>query len=100
MDEDEALGETVGAAGVAVPLAAAGGLAEAEPAGGAVAGAEEAVGVDERLNEDGLVMVPSEPVGGEAAGGEGKETGGQKADLDPGQSRHKMLMLRVLWGRG
>ena len=33
-DEDEALGEAVGAAGVAVPLAAAGGLDEAAPAGG------------------------------------------------------------------
>ena len=61
--------EAVGAASVAVPLAAAGGLAEAEPAGGAIAGAEEAVGVDERLEEDRLVVVAGAPVGGEAAGG-------------------------------
>ncbi len=84
-DEEEALGEAVGAAGVPVPLAAASGLAQAEPASGAVAGAEEAVGVDERFEEDGLVAVAGAPVGRQAADDLAQQAGGQEPDLDPRQ---------------
>ena len=99
-DENEALGETVGAAGVAIPLAATGGLTEAEPAGGPIAGAEESVGIDERFDDDWFVGIASAPVGGETTGHLAEEAGREKLDLDPGESRHKVLILQVLWGRG
>ena len=47
----------MGTAVVAIVAAAAGGFTEAAPAGGAVAGAEEAVGGDEGFKEDGRVAV-------------------------------------------
>ncbi len=55
---------------VAVELAAALGVAEAEPVGGLVAGAGEALLFDEGLEEDGAVAVAREPVGGESSRGE------------------------------
>lgn len=83
-EEDEALGLPVSAAVMAVVFASTGGLAEAEPASGAVAGAEEAVGVDEAFEGKRSVCVAGVPVGREAAGGQAQEAGGEEADLDPG----------------
>ena len=49
-----------------VKLAAAQGLAEVEPVGGAIAGAAEARGFTEGFQQDGPEVVAVVPVGGQA----------------------------------
>src|SRR5713101_9548928 len=59
-------------------------LSDADPVGGAVAGAGEAGGFDEGLCQDGGVAVAGEPVGGQAAGDGGEQPGGEAGDGDVG----------------
>ena len=60
-----------------IEFAAALGLAEMDPVGGAVAGAEEARGFAEGFEQDGLDCVALVPVGGELSLEAGQQMGGQ-----------------------
>ena len=91
LEEDEALGLAMRAAVVAVISAAAGRFTETEPARGAIAGAEEAVGIDEGFNRDRFVRIARAPVSGDAAGDLTQQAGSQKAHLDPGQDKEGRL---------
>ena len=67
----------------AVALAAADGLADAGPVGGAEAGAGEAVALDEGFQEQDAVGVAGLPVRGQLARGLREQAGGQATDLHP-----------------
>ncbi len=56
-----------------------------DPVGGTVGGAGEAITVGERFEEQGAIAVTSRPVGGELAGSQGEDAGGQIAYRNPGQ---------------
>ena len=62
---------------VCVELAAAQGLAEVEPVGGAIAGAAEARGFAQGFQQDGPEVVAAVPVGGQAAFDLGEQGQGQ-----------------------
>ncbi len=70
-------------AGIEFPAAL--GLAEMDPVGGAVAGAVEARGLAEGLEQDGADAVALVPVAGELALEAGEQMGGQGGEADPGQ---------------
>ena len=62
---------------LAVELASPLGSPHVDPVRGAVAGSAEAIPLDERLQEDGLVPVADLPILGQAFGGEGQDPGGE-----------------------
>ena len=66
-------------------FAAALGLADRAPVGGAVAGAAKPLGVDEGFRENGGKAVAVFPIVGELAGGASKDVGGEVFDVDPGK---------------
>jgi len=72
-----------GAAVLGIQLAAALGLANVAPVGGAVGGALEAVPLDEGLEQQGAVAVVLFPVGGELLGEGAEDTGGEVGGGDP-----------------
>ncbi len=70
---------------VAVLAAPSLGLADADPVGGAVAGALEAGAVDEGLDQMDWMAVLGQPVGREAAGYAREQVRGQMRDANPGE---------------
>ena len=68
-----------------VELSATLGLADMDPVGGPVAGALEAVALDEGFEEDGSEGEALSPVVLDAAGGQGEELGGEAFGFDPGE---------------
>ncbi len=75
-----------------VELAAAQGLAEVEPVGGAIAGAAEARGFAEGFQQDGAEVVAAVPVGGQAAFDLGEQVRGKVRDADPGQDQEASVI--------
>ena len=68
-----------------VEFAAALGLADVEPVGGAVAGAAKALGVDEGFQEDGGEAVAAFPIVRELAGDASEDVRGEVGDVHPGE---------------
>ena len=68
-----------------VELSATLGLADMDPVGSPVAGALEAVALDEGFDEDGSEGEALSPVVLDAAGGQGEELGGEAFGFDPGE---------------
>ena len=84
--EPDAFGGQIGRV-VAVHFAAPLGLSDLDPVGRLVAGAGEALGVDEGFQQDGPVGVAVVPVLGELTRGQGQQFGGQVLGLDPGKDQ-------------
>ena len=61
------------------------GLADAYPVGGPVAGAVEAVFLNEGFEENGAVLVALFPIVRETFGDRGKDAGGEVLGMDPGE---------------
>ena len=76
-----------------VELAAALGLADVDPVGGAIAGATEALAFAEGFEQDGSEAVAALPVEGQAAGELGQQMGGQVGQVGPGQDGHTIPTL-------
>ena len=77
---------------VAVLAAASLGLADADPVGGAVAGAFEPGSVDEGFDEVDGVAVLCLPVGAQTAEREGKEMAGEMRDANPRQDEKACIV--------
>ena len=74
---------------VTVQFAAPLGLSDVDPVGSLVAGAGEALGLDEGFQQNGSVSVAVLPVLGELTRGQGQQLGGEVLGLDPGKLSHR-----------
>ena len=72
---------------VPVQFAAPLGLSDVDPVGSLVAGAGEALGLDEGFQQNGSVSVAVLPVLGELTRGQGQQLGGEVLGLDPGKDQ-------------
>ena len=63
------------------------GLSDVDPVGSLVAGAGEALGLDEGFQQNGSVSVAVLPVLGELTRGQGQQLGGEVLGLDPGKDQ-------------
>ena len=72
---------------VLIEFAAALSESDADPVGSAVAGAVEAVGLDKGFQQNGLITVAGEPIGGQLTGCGGENAGGQIGGADPGKDQ-------------
>ena len=79
----------VGRSALVVPVqfAAPLGLSDVDPVGSLVAGAGEALGLDEGFQQNGSVSVAVLPVLGELTRGQGQQLGGEVLGLDPGKDQ-------------
>ena len=78
-----------------VELAAACGLPDVDPVGRFVAGAAEAIGLDEGFKQDGLVAVTVLPIGGQTAGDVAEDLGSKPFGAHPGQDQEALCSAKI-----